>query len=274
MIKRKEMMVTIGISVLLIFGGTIGFSICYHMFFQPEKVFEAEVSENNDWKIQQQAYEAKVLHPFYAWKDEGVISEVVGFDLFYEFYHRDGERYAFLQKLLQIYDIDCEEIYGEKTKLYTFDRDSKEYREYGLTGVYQIEMGEDGEELVLVLGESEEVVSCQYYGQKSEGGETSQIPITEADLPKELKRTFDQLDYIYDYDRYFQLTVDMGEKVGSDDTPAGRMSVYTAYADWELYTDDTMAAYVGIIGEYNFIFYYDRINNRICGFNFGMNPKS
>ena len=146
-------------------------------------------------------------------------------------------------------------------------------KKYGLSGVYQIKMSEDGEELFIVYDQNGEIVCCQYYAQQRTYGETYQMPIAKEDLPKELKNVLKELDYLYGQGRYFDLAVAMAEELKSGETYGGSLSQCFEYVDWELHADDTMAAYVGIVGEYNFIFYYNRINNQICGFNFGMNPK-
>ena len=265
MIKRKEMIATIVVCVLLILGGIIGVSLCYQILFRPERIVEAEQSENNDWKSQKHAYETKVLYPFEAWKEDETIIELGGYKEYSDYYHQGGDTYTLMKELVGIFGIDSKELYDAKMIAYTFQTDTKEYEEYRLSYVLQLEMGENGEELI--------PVSYQYYRQKSESNEISQMTISKSAVPRDLQWIFEQLDDIYDQTRYWELTASMGVAAGLNAIPVGSMSVYTAYADWELYADDAMAAYVGIIGDYNFIFYYDKINNRICGFNFGMNAK-
>lgn len=270
MIKRKEIIVTIIISALLILGGTIGFSICYELLFQPERIVESKSTMDEDWEAETQAYKRSVLYPFQEWKNEAVLIEKGSYESFTGFHHRDGERYRFLKELLKLFGVDMEDIYDCKTRLYAFDTASIEYKEYGLSYVFEIMMDENGKHLFLTGDKNDVIVSCQYYDALENSGEISQMSITREDVPTELLQVFQQLDYVYDGGRYEQLTVAMGESV---EFPIGRgsLSVYAAYADWELYSDETMAAYVGIVGEYNFIFYYDKVKEQICGFHIGMN---
>lgn len=272
MIKRKEIIVTIITSALLILGGTIGFSICYELLFQPEKILESKLTKNEDWEVEKHAYELSVLYPFQEWKNEGVLIEEGGSESFSTFYHRNGERYHFLKELLKLFGVDMEDIYDCKTRLYAFDTASIEYKEYGLSYVFEITMEENGKHLFLTGDKNDLIVSCQYYDALEKSSEISQMSITRADIPRELLQVFQQLDYVYDGERYEQLIVSMGESVELP-VGSGSLSVYAAYADWELYSNETMAAYVGIVGEYNFIFYYDKVKEQICGVHIGMNPE-
>ena len=271
--KRKEIIVTVLICVLLIFGGTIGVSVCYHIVFHPERMVEVEPSENNDWKTKKHAYETKVLHPFQAWKEDGTITKLDGFKKYSDYYGNGENTYTQMKELVEIIGIDSKKLYDAWMSVYTFQEDTKEYEEYRLSYVLQVEMGESGEELIFVIDENNVPVSYQYYSQGYENSETSQMVISRTVVHRDLPWIFKQLDEVYEEKRYQDLTVFMGEAAGYGGEQKDGMSEHITHADWKLYTDDAMAAYVGTIGDYNFIFYYDRINNQFCGFNYGMNAK-
>lgn len=268
--KWREMIITAFACVFLIMASAFGFSFVYQILFHPDVIIENGSEGSAEWQLEQAVYERGILDPFSSVEEETLL-QIDGEYLLSDLYHINTKLYS---DVFHLAGLDWADIENADITTYEFRSDTVEYRNYGLRLLFDIVLGgENSNNSVMIVADKEEI-PLLFMCKGSNGSESFiSYSVEYADLPSKLFDYLAEIDEIFESYSTYHLCINAisDELPIGEDRPPGSLEEYCRYGEWQVYSDSSVAAYVCIIGDKNFIAYYDMVSDEFCGYNIAFN---
>jgi len=267
--KRKEITVTVLACAALIAAGTFAFSLLYKAMFRPDAVI-GDYSEDPTWLEEQARYEKAVLYPLSSALESGVIEKTDGSDMLADLYHINEAVYS---SVLKLAGTAWEEIKSAVVTEYEYKPGTTEHDRYGLRQLFHIVSADNN---MLIAVDKSYMPVLLMYGAGAEPepeNSASESSPTSEDFPEGLSNYLAQTDAALDENSsYRRLIIAIQDGINSEgELPPGSLVEYSKLGEWKIYSGPQSAAYVCIVNDYNFILYYDLVNESFCGYSIALN---
>lgn len=269
--KGRYTALTALLCAALIAAGTLSFSLLYKVLFRPEAIIAAYSEEASPWREEQAQYAKAVLHPLSAALEAGSLAETEGEDLLHDFYHINPTLYA---AVLELAGTSWDEVEAAPTKTYAYQPGTTECERWDLRELFQITLP-DRE--ILIAADKEHMPVLLLCGAEREAEESAaaevRLSAAQGELPEGLPDELAKLDAaLAENSSCFRLLAAMRSgSSGGGELAAGSFGEYGETGEWKVCADAQAAAYICIVGDYNFIVYYDATEGNFCGYSIALN---
>ncbi|MDE6129189.1 MAG: hypothetical protein K2G16_08400 [Lachnospiraceae bacterium] len=273
--KGKGIIITAIVCALLITAGTFGISLLYQTIFQPESLMEERSDSETGWREAKQAYGREVLYPFSCALESGVIAETDGAYLLLDSCHTRPSVYL---PLLELAGLEFSDLETANVATYQYQSDTVEADRYGMQYLFHVRLPQsDGERSLIIVVDREFIPVLTLYGTEKvlypEGDSVDVHTLGQGTLSEALFEYAGKIDDILVLQAaYNSLMIAALECLPAEEEhPAGSLRGYCAHGEWQMYSDSSMAAYVCILEDCNFVLYYDVSDGTFCGYSIAFN---